>query len=285
MRQTLSIKLDHSQGVTPEVVDKALRDEEIDLFIADIGRHENLLCEFVRRLREGESGHNQFVIAVALATAPSQDSILNTLDSGFDDLLLKPLSLDHFHRRLDRFFEGRRPFVVSSDYIGPDRRRQTRAGFDDDLAIEVPNTLAEKANETMAKNRVYDRITAARAEIDRLRIKHCAARIAWIADRLRGLATGRSGNHPQSSSPASDLIGDLRRLNEDLTTRGDRSNLNFGIEYCREIGELAALLFDRDPADAVAEVRRLVTCSRAVMKATGTDTQLLHQSASVAAAD
>src|SRR3546814_1821103 len=62
----------------------------------------------------------------------------------FRSLLVKPLSTRIILDRIETVALHRKPFVVTSDYIGPDRRKAVARRDSNVPLIEVPNPLREK---------------------------------------------------------------------------------------------------------------------------------------------
>jgi hypothetical protein len=60
-----------------------------------------------------------------------------------DGLLIKPMSANSLKRHLDVIMLDRKPFIVTSSYIGPDRRNDPSHTSNIPL-IDVPNTLKVK---------------------------------------------------------------------------------------------------------------------------------------------
>ena len=67
------------------------------------------------------------------------------MNSGPDDLLLIPFAPDQIMSRLKILVERRKPFVVTHDYIGPDRRTAPRPGTTSATQFQVPNPARAQA--------------------------------------------------------------------------------------------------------------------------------------------
>jgi hypothetical protein len=65
--------------------------------------------------------------------------VQQVVNSGADDLVARPMSTALLGERIKGLVERRKPFVVTSDYIGPDRRRDP--GRNSAERLEVPNSL------------------------------------------------------------------------------------------------------------------------------------------------
>ena len=124
--------------------EKILRQEMVDLLIIDHdpepGASPGALTQIIHRIRHGHLGLNPFVIIIVTVSSRHIKDISKLLFIGADDVVIKPLTGKVLAERVEYNAVHRRPFVVTSNYIGPDRRA------DDDRPsdipqFEVPNTL------------------------------------------------------------------------------------------------------------------------------------------------
>lgn len=69
--------------------------------------------------------------------------IRRAVSSGVDLILLKPASASQLFSRIDQLVVDRKPFVVSADYVGPDRRDKPGRAENTQF-YQVPNTLKDK---------------------------------------------------------------------------------------------------------------------------------------------
>lgn len=116
-----------------------------DLILLDMDLPGGDVCELIRRIRYNEYGTNPFVPIVATTWATDRNSIRKIIDTGVDSVLIKPLSAGAIVKYVDLLSKSRKSFVVTSSYIGPDRR----AASDRQSSIpvmEVPNTFRSKRN-------------------------------------------------------------------------------------------------------------------------------------------
>lgn len=118
---------------------------EIDLIITLSRDGESAVGDVIRNLRLGLLDSSPFPVVLALLPTADKEQVMATLDSGVDDLLLFPLSGDALVKRIKLFTQDRRPFVVTHDYIGPDRRVNPRADQPGSILIKVPNPVRSRA--------------------------------------------------------------------------------------------------------------------------------------------
>ncbi|MCP5368171.1 MAG: response regulator transcription factor [Hyphomicrobiales bacterium] len=253
-----------------ETVRRMLAATPIDLLIVDLERFEREICTLAGRLRSGESDLNQFTIMIALAADTGMARTMRIIDAGFDDLLVKPFSLEDLHRRIGRFLRIRRRFIVASDYIGPDRRHKPRHAWGSDPAIEVPNTLAEKAGGAPVATGLRARMAAARREIDRVRIELCAGQIAWLVDRIRLSHADGPGDSGGGGTSIAVHMRELRRVVEEALARGQRSGLTTGLPACEDILRVVDGFEAVTRTNAATTLGGLAVASRRFLNALGT---------------
>lgn len=164
-----------------------LADRPFDLFVADVTRHTEKVCDLVRAIREGQAGDNPFLHVVLTAWKLEQDLVKHALNCGADDLISRPFAVDFLAARIRKHAEARKPFIVAADYIGPDRRRPPPRGSTE--LFEVPNLLLAKTG-VGASMSGRSEIKAMSARVDVERARKCAFKIAFTLQRLRRRDTG-----------------------------------------------------------------------------------------------
>jgi two-component system phosphate regulon response regulator PhoB len=137
----------------------------------------------VRELRTGALGRDPFILTVMLLSSREEPKVRSAIDCGPDDLLLIPFAPDQLMNRLKVLVERRKPFVVTHDYIGPDRRAAPRPGATTATQFQVPNPV--RARGTNLPRDRYDRLkqdTIVAIGIER--IKRLAATMDWECNAL-----------------------------------------------------------------------------------------------------
>jgi DNA-binding response OmpR family regulator len=116
-----------------------------DLCLVDLTAEEVEGGRLIRDLRAGALGSNPFAVVITTSWRQSADLVRQAMDVGADDLILRPFSTATVRARLEQQMTARKRFVVSSVYIGPDRRRSGGARWPNETLIDVPNSLRIKA--------------------------------------------------------------------------------------------------------------------------------------------
>lgn len=196
-------------------VQQAVAENQADLLICDVDFPEGDVCDLVHSARHHTIGNNPFLVVISLISDPTMDGVKRVIDSGADDVIVKPLAMDHLLHRIESLCRGRKPFAVTHDYIGPDRRKAPRPGEGQQLPlIEVPNPLRSKAtgiSDGLALQRMID---AAATRLNETKMERYAVQISFLIDRILGVY--------KEGKPAETLHADLSRLlyvGEDLGRR------------------------------------------------------------------
>lgn len=146
---------------------------------ADLGEGEGL--RFVQGIRHSAYPTNPFVPIVAMTWHPTQPLMVRFTASGADDLMLKPFSTKQVHERLTNLIEARKSFVVTSDYVGPDRRKSPREGVQIPL-FDVVNTLRLKATGGYDRTTVSDAIGSSLVAINEQKVIRHGFQVAFLVE-------------------------------------------------------------------------------------------------------
>ena len=159
----------------------ALGADACDLLIADLDQGVAEVTDIVSRIRGGDVGDNPFLVIVLTSWDKSPDALKRAIDSGADDVLLRPFSYKGLQDRVVALTRSRKSFIVTGSYIGPDRRKDpTRKSTV--KGISAPNTLKAAAEGDAHKLQlVRQGIAAARSDLQSERIRRLCVRIGTSA--------------------------------------------------------------------------------------------------------
>ena len=76
--------------------------------------------DLVRAIRNPASKINCYVPIIMLTGLTEKGHVLDARDSGINDFVCKPVSVNTLYERIVAAIENPRPFVKTSDYFGPD---------------------------------------------------------------------------------------------------------------------------------------------------------------------
>ncbi|MDG5495442.1 response regulator [Niveispirillum sp. BGYR6] len=191
-----------------------------DLLFIDADAAEPEGLRFVQNLRHAQQPHNPFLCIIAMTWQPTQPLMMRFTASGADDLMVKPFSAKQVQDRLTNLIDGRKGFVVTADYIGPDRRRQPREGIQIPL-FNVPNSLRLKVTGLFDKARINDAVADALEAINVQKVVRGGFQLAFLADfAAPGASAGgdkMAADHLLRIGPVLDDL--MRRLRPDSDLR------------------------------------------------------------------
>ncbi len=162
----------------------AIEKGEPDLIVMDSEMDQGMADSLITELRNNKLGKNPFIPIIVTLWEPTQASVRRIASSGTDDMILKPLSPAQVFDRIKVLVNNRKRFVVTSDYIGPDRRNDEQRGSEIPT-IEVPNTLRSKVKgEPVDRSLIDAAIEEAQKDINDQRLKRNAFQIGFLVNLL-----------------------------------------------------------------------------------------------------
>lgn len=186
-----------------------------DLLLLDAAMPGGDACAALRAMRHGRLGNNPFLPAILTTWEASQNMVRAAVDSGADDLLVKPLNTRTLIERIEALATARKPFVVTADYIGPDRRKSIDRGGSEIPLIEAPNILRAKLlGEPVDAAQNQQALAAAQEQVQTLRLRQSAFRIAFVAQQV--VPAYRKGMVEQATRA---LLTDLIESVEEIARR------------------------------------------------------------------
>ena len=133
-----------SASDTLESLNRAIKYAPPDLVLCEASGVGTELCELIQTLRLGVGGHaNPFLVVIVTAWEKSRELAQMVVNSGADDLILRPYSTTILKRRIDSHIERRKGFVITHNYVGPDRRNDSSRPANAEL-FRPPNSLKMK---------------------------------------------------------------------------------------------------------------------------------------------
>lgn len=135
--------------------------------------------DFIRSIRHNKMGSNPFVLITTLIAPGNVDSVKKAMEAGTDDIIIKPIKEEQLLQRLKRVTVNRAAFVVTSDYLGPDRRGKNRPS--NIRRINVLNTMLEKANgREVDLDGVKDAVDGSMTEVLQARLDSHGYRLGFV---------------------------------------------------------------------------------------------------------
>ena len=202
------------------------------------------LCAAIQQLRQDGAGFNPFIVIIVTAWEKTTSLINKVVSSGADDLLLRPFSTALLGQRIETHIDRRKGFVITTEYVGPDRRRDTSQASNVEV-FAPPNSLKMKAKEKMSSEAIARKLDAelrvAREKLtsEKLRRDTFQVCILW---RLIQETPIMGGQMPP------DLVK-LQLLARSIELRCKDTEFHMAVEWCQSVlaaAEGLALGVDRN---------------------------------------
>jgi two-component system chemotaxis response regulator CheY len=107
-----------------------MRTHPIDIIMSDLEMHPLDGIDFVRLLRNSPDSPNPMAPVIMITGHSTMKRVAEARDVGVNEFLSKPVTAKGVLDRINRVVENPRPFVRTSDYFGPDRRRRSDPAYD-----------------------------------------------------------------------------------------------------------------------------------------------------------
>jgi DNA-binding response OmpR family regulator len=227
-----------------------------DLMIFDLDIDPELVCANIAQIRNQVIGHNPFVVIIATTWHPEEDTVRRVLNAGADDIVTKPISVQLLLDRVTNLVRNRKDFIVTTSYVGPDRRSRGRAESDGAGEVEtmpVPNSLRHKAtgDDTAAVNTATIRQAAEALILQKLR--HLTTGINDLASELERAMNGRNAARKKKRA-FNELTGLVCQASEFVEDR----NLRKVSRLTRSMRDvMSTILETAEPAPKSFEILRL----------------------------
>lgn len=164
--------------------EEAFEEGSVDLLIGEASLPEGKLTNLINKVRHGKMGDNPFIIAMIMVNDSDQQTIREVIDCGADDILIKPTTPENLRQRLTLFARGRKKFVVTTDYVGPDRRTGHRPGTMEIPQIKVPNPLQIRVAGRSGSGFMARAIASSVKQVNEQKIERYAYSMNWMISRI-----------------------------------------------------------------------------------------------------
>ncbi len=246
LRQTMSILTTLGFRSFLDVQDltaarQVMTNQRLEFAVLTVESKDCGVLKMVDDIRHRRCGDDPFLPILLTATDARLKAIRPVINSGADDMLLHPFSVNGMGRRIKGLVKSRKPFVVTEDYFGPDRR--SSSDIKADLSsIVVPNALQAlvQSRHDVAPN--AERIEASLAELRRLKLRTVARSIWYLANCLND-----SLGDPSLAYRYEDELTKIRgsiRIYERTLAPGDDAEL---ARHCDNLSQNLAQLFGMPP--------------------------------------
>lgn len=228
-----------------------------DIVICDADSRGGDLFELTSAIRNNHIGLNPFLAILALSWDPTERLVKEAANSGADFLIAAPFSPKQILDRIHSLVHNRAPFVVTSDYVGPDRRDgDKRDSTVPNLA--VPNSLRDKTMGQFDAREFKNRVRSAITTVSSWKMELHAYRLAADAET----AANDFAKDPYSIDP--DCLHRLRDSASDLKGRAQKVSLVSITELCEALLSVVGSV-RRGPHDGLGkDIELLIQLSMAI---------------------
>ncbi|HXP95777.1 MAG TPA: hypothetical protein VN809_03635 [Telmatospirillum sp.] len=157
-----------------------------DLLICSAEIDGVFLGDLVKEIRHARLHNHPFPVAIMLLPSAEHDLVASVINCGPDDILLMPVSPAQLWSRIESLLQKRKPFIVTRDYIGPDRRKEKRQDGQMVSPLEVPNPLAARHN-AIPPARLEQDIGVATERLNIMKVDRDGAQIRWLGNAMHKL--------------------------------------------------------------------------------------------------
>lgn len=246
-------------GEMPVLVEK-IQQSPPDLLITTINPQWDT-ADLIRKVRNNALGANPFMVIIVLLERPDPAVVNKVVNAGADDLLLPPWLGRLVIDRLDNFAQGRKPFLVTHDYIGPERR--TVARQDGGLVsptMDVPNPVQWLSEGNSNRDHFRKKISAALEQVNLRKIKSAGGQLRYLADRI--VEQFAEGGQP-AILPG---IQSMLEAADEMVRRAANTDFAPAIELTTGLRELCLRLQNTGRAPKLDEIAVLPALADAVVK-------------------
>ncbi len=209
-----------------------------DLVVSDAHLSDGDFDNLIHQVRHHELGNNPFVNVITLVSTADKKTISKSMNSGTDVILVKPISPGKVVERVENMIHKRKPFVVTTDYIGPNRRPKHRPGTQKIPLIEVPNPLKAKVEGEPGEDKLQAEIDAMAEVLNEQKIERHAYQIVYLAEKL----IPTYAESPIDESAVADFVDRLRSVSNDISRRVDGSRYTHWKEHCLSLVDVVGCI-------------------------------------------
>lgn len=165
-------------------IERELAEEPAHVLITETNLPDGDPTGLISAIRHSRTGDNPFLPIIVTTWKPTPDLVRRIVDSGIDDLVIKPVSVGGLVSRVENLIHNRKQFVVTSDYIGPDRHDTPGRNDDEATLMEVPNALKSSVTGTPEEVTAQADVRKMIAEINLHKLERYAVDIVTLVNML-----------------------------------------------------------------------------------------------------
>lgn len=137
----------------------------------------------IKEIRNQKLSDNPFMLITMLVSANRPASLQQAIGTGVDDIIVKPLTPERVQERLKLVTFHRQPFIVTDDYMGPQRKNMEVTGRV--RRISVLNTMLEKVQgREFDKTALRNAVEGSLQEVLQAKLDRQSFRLGEVCERL-----------------------------------------------------------------------------------------------------
>jgi len=181
--------------------------------------------DLVKGIRDGGAAKNPYMLITILMSSREPDDLSRAVNCSADDVIVKPVSVNTVIDRFEKVVFQRQPFIATTDYTGPERRRSAGSRPSRIKQVEVLNTLRRKADGEHITSETIDRS---------------------VAETQQALAEARMDSHGLRLSYVCQQI--MNAYDEGNITEAVEENIGVLVTVLEEAGATAGMIGDAQMA-------------------------------------
>jgi len=158
----------------------AIKETPPDLLIAadDI---DGSLFDTIRDIRHFKIGRNPFLMITLMVRPESDEAVKKAVLAGADDVMIKPVSPGKLLERIAHLTYNRLPFIATTDYVGPERRKPGNDRPSKIRQLNVVNTFKAKLDgKRLSQAELSREVEANMNDVMAARLDSHGLKLGWI---------------------------------------------------------------------------------------------------------
>ena len=143
------------------------------------------MFEVIRDIRHFKVGRNPFVLITLMVKAENDDVVKKAILAGADDVMIKPVAPGKLLERVAHMTMNRSPFIVTTDYVGPERRKPGSDRPSKIRLLTVVNTFKAKVEgNRMSQAELSRAVEENMNEVMAARLDSHGLKLGWICNLI-----------------------------------------------------------------------------------------------------
>ncbi|MBY0508529.1 MAG: response regulator [Rhodospirillaceae bacterium] len=163
----------------------ALKEAPPDLLIA-ADDMDPALFDVIRDIRHFKIGRNPFMMITLMVRPENDEAVKKAILAGADDVMIKPVSPGKMLERVAHMTMNRLPFIVTTDYVGPERRRADGTERPSKIKLlTVVNTLKRKVDgQRLTMAELNREVENCMNEVMAARLDSHGLKLGWVCNLI-----------------------------------------------------------------------------------------------------